>query len=150
MALSIFENNPEDSPDEQFIHIQQAFNGIQQWSRNIGTDIALRNVGGSTAITTSSTTFVNLINASFTLQNSLFRIDINLQMTSPGTTLVNVLIDGQAIGTISDAINSSHLVCWFDSLNLAAGRHVLTLQWRTSTGTATLNGSKIIITSYPN
>ena len=149
MTLNIFENQPEQDPDEQFIHIQQAFNGIQQWSKTINTNVALRNAINAT-ITNSSTSAINLLDAGFSLNTALFSIDVVLDVTSPGTTEFFIYIDGQPIGTIVDAVNARHNVTWTDSLQTSAGRHTLNIQWKTSSGTVTLYSSKVIIKSYPN
>ncbi len=149
MSLRIMENNPEDAPEEQFVHIQQAFNGLQQWSNSISTNIALRNIN-NTAVTTNATSAVNLLSSSFTLQNALFRVDVNLGLISGATTAFTIRIDNQIVGTITDSVTSEHLILWTDTLQSAAGRHTLSISWSTTSGIATLNSSKVIITSYPN
>ncbi len=148
--LTIFQNNPDGTPEDQFKDINLALTNVNEWAKKIANNAV--SFKDDTAQSTTSTGFTTLPGYTqiFSSQSPLIRYDLSLNITSPGTTTITVSLDGELIKTVTDAVNANHLVYMTDTLNTYTGQHTLEVQWKTSTGTLTKNlngGSSLVITS---
>ncbi len=149
--LTVFPNDPGGSQENQSKDINLALTNINDWAKKISTSVPLNLKDDSAQSTTStvSTTIPGYTQV-FSVSGTLARIDLSLNITSPGVTTITVFIDGAPIRTVVDQINAKHLVYITDTFSTSSGQHTLEVQWKTSGGTLTKNadsGSALIVTN---
>ncbi len=148
--LTLFQNNPDSEPEEQFVAINQALTNVNEWAKRIANNAVSFKDDAAQSTTSIGFNTIPGYTQVFSSQSPLIRYDLSLNITSPGTTTITVSLDGELIKTVTDAVNANHLIYITDTLSTFTGQHTIEVQWKTSTGTLTKNlngGSSLVITS---